>query len=102
MYICCMENHNVNTTEEQGSIVDPAAARKIQDEQERAMASYYKNKTPNLKAQRVYYEELAMIWKARLEELKFRMEFIQLSVELEKGFNEANSSEVEKPAVSEQ
>jgi hypothetical protein len=30
------------------------------------------------------------------------MEFIQLSVELEKGFNEANSSEVEKPAVSEQ
>lgn len=102
MYICCMENHNVNTTEEQGSNVDPAVARKIQDEQERAMASYYKNKTPNLKAQRAYYEELAGIWKARLDELKYRMEFIQLSVELEKGFNEASSDELEKPTDGEQ
>jgi len=93
-----MENQNATSAAEQGSSTENNVSAKIQEAQERAMAQYYKSKTPNLKAQRIYYEELAMIWKARLEELKNRMEFIQLSVQLEKGFEEAKVEKESKEA----
>ena len=101
MYICCMENTNTTSTTGQGSSVDNSNANKMQELQERAMAQYYKSKTPNLKAQRAYYEELAGIWKARLDELKYRTEFIHLSVQLENSFKETEAVEkTEEPSES--
>jgi hypothetical protein len=105
-----MENaqNNSTTTEEQGSNVDAATAAKIKEFQEKQMAAFYKSKTPNLRVQRVYYEELAAIWKARLDELKNRIEFIQLSAQIENEFSKTNeengqeNSEVEEGKSSEE
>jgi len=64
----------------------PEQIRKQQEEirkQNAEMVKFYKDRTPNLHAQRKYYEELALIWKARLDELKYRVEYIRLEASLQ-------------------